>query len=162
MSDDAVDDAETLFRCVAGDPDKGQWAVDENGVRRVSSAAFQDPHFKPSVDRANRCNNDPLWTRRGERDGVARLAATGIRAIEPALVSDLDEKGHVKQERKVDVVPDAVELDVERGVRANPAHAVIVTTPQITKNNKAWGRVRVALARVATDGGWATVPTSAE
>lgn len=117
-----------------------------------------DPGFKPSVDRAGLCG-DPQWTRRKAGDGVVRLTAAGIRAIDPARVADLDAKGHVTQERRVDAVPDPVDEDAALQRRANPAHALIVTTPQIAKNNSSWGRVRAALAFVANEQGWAIEPT---
>ena len=46
-----------------------------------------------------------------------------------------------------------------KGLPPNPAHALVVTTPQIAKTGGAWGRVRAALARVATETGWAIEPS---
>jgi hypothetical protein len=156
-----VSDDEVLFRSVEGDPSRKHWARDEDNVLRVSSAAFLDPTYKPSVDRSLLCNDDPTWTRRNPGDGVVRLTAAGIRNIDPAKVADLDAKGHVAQERRVDVVADPIDEDAEVHRRANPAHALVVTTPQIATNNKAWGRVRAALAHVANTHGWAMEPAAA-
>jgi len=161
VEDDRVDDEETLFRSVSDEATAPHWARDVDGVLRVSAAAFFDPGFKPSVDRAKLCNNDPTWTRRAERDGVAKLSAQAIRSIDPDEVADRDSKQHVLQRRSVDVVPDRREANATTGERENPAHALVVTTPQIAKDNSSWRRVRIALARVATDGGWALEPASA-
>lgn len=158
---DRVGDDELLFRSVEGDPAKKHWHRDEDNVLRVSSAAFMDPAYKPSIDRARLCGDDPTWTRRNPADGVVRLTAAGIRAIDPAKVADLDAKGHVAQERRVDAVPDPIEEDAALQRRANPAHALVVTTPQIATNNKAWSRVRAALAFVANEHGWAIEPAPA-
>jgi hypothetical protein len=153
-----IGDEEVLFRSVEGDPAKGQWARDEDNVLRVSSQAFMDPTYRPSVDRAALCSNDPLWTRRKPGDGVVRLSAASIRAISPQEVGDRDSKGHVSQERRVDAVPDRIDADAATQRTANPAHALIVTTPQIATSNKAWSRVRAALAFVANQHGWALEP----
>ncbi len=151
---DRVDDGETIYRSVA--PGQIAWS---DGEPHVSSSAFLDPYFKPSVDRAPLCVNGPDQTQRSPADGVCQLVARRVRAISPAKVGDRDALGHVLQERTVDVVPDAVPENDERGRPSNPAHALIVTTPQISKKTSAWSRVREALAFVAGETPWAIVPT---
>jgi hypothetical protein len=153
-----VADEETLFRCVSGDPAKGHFArADDRLV--VSSSAFLDPSFQPSVDRAHLRDDDASKTKRHEKDGVCKLVAVRVRGIDPQEVGDLDQKGHVLQQRNVDVVPDEIRPDNLKGLPPNPAHALVVTSPQITKTGGPWGRVRAALARVATETGWAIEPS---
>ncbi len=52
-----VTDDETLYRrvpCI-----EGLYVIQADGSVKVSSAAFSDRSFRPSVDRAELCHNDP-------------------------------------------------------------------------------------------------------
>jgi hypothetical protein len=153
-----VSDDETLYRNVSGDPAKGHFSRDADNRFVVSQSAFHDPEFKPSVDRAHLRENDPTRTRRAAGDGVCKLVALHVRGINPQQVADLDQKGNVIQTRNVDVIPDAVPAGNPRGLPENPAHALVITTPQIAKKVAAWGKVRTALAWIATQAGWAIEP----
>src|SRR5436305_3773515 len=101
MGDEArVGDGERLFRSIAGDPARGQYAQASDGRFVVSSSAFLDPDFRPSVDRAELCNSDPKWTRRSEGDAVAILLASRVREIAPEEASDRDSSGKVTVHRR--------------------------------------------------------------
>src|SRR2546422_4178243 len=52
-----VADDEVLYRAVLNDPPF--FPIDANGMRRVSSMAFNDPARRPSVDRAAFCPGGP-------------------------------------------------------------------------------------------------------
>lgn len=57
-----VDDVETLYRRIRHV--EGLFVVQADRTVRVSSAAFSDPLFRPSVDRAELFHNDPKKARR--------------------------------------------------------------------------------------------------
>ena len=60
MSIVPVADNEILYRripCI-----EGLYVIQADGTVKVSSAAFSDRSFRPSVDRAELCHNDPKET----------------------------------------------------------------------------------------------------
>lgn len=119
--DQIVNDEEILYRSVMTDhyqPDQ------QTGKKRLSSQAFQDRERKISVDIANLCNNDPLYTQKSETDGVTSLLASEVKAIQ---LLKKDSKGKTINIENVMVCLDPIKGQSDQ--RANPAHAVIYATP---------------------------------
>ena len=52
---------------------------------KVSSAAFSDPLFRPSVDRAELIHNDPKKAQRNPSDGVVSIVARDVRSIDTVV-----------------------------------------------------------------------------
>src|SRR5438128_11449008 len=88
MTEDRVADDEVLYRRV---PHRPGHFVDENGHVRVTSQAFSDRRFRPSVDRAKRCGHDPSHTQAAPTDAVVSLVAWQVRGID--TVEERNEKG---------------------------------------------------------------------
>jgi len=140
---EVVANDETLYRRVQFGRD--HYTV-EQGVVRISSQAFSDSEFKPSVDRAILRDNNPRNAMKAATDGILTLVASDVRSI-PLQRFNPD------VEYLVDVLPDAIENDPE--LPDNPAHAKICTTPPCEKN--VFRRLKEALAQLAS-GKWSVKP----
>src|SRR5207245_8626488 len=114
---DHVADEEWLYRSV-----RVAEIVYENDVPRASSHAFSDLAQCISVDRALLVDNDPRRSRMSATDAVVRLLTSRVRGSVPRR----DAHGN---EVVVDVMADPIKEDPARGIRANPAHAVIYANP---------------------------------
>ncbi len=143
MHEDQVGDDEVLFRCV-----RRAYVKVENGALRISSLAFTDPELEISVDRADLCSHDPKHTQRSQEDYVCTLMTHAVRAIEDVRRMGKDGKT-VVQQHVVLVEPKPEKEDAEKGVKENPAHAVIRADPQIA-NDRVFRRLQDALTRLAS------------
>src|SRR5947209_5649676 len=81
-----VDDVETLYRRIRHV--EGLYVVQADGIVRVSSAAFSDPLFRPSVDRAELLHSDPKKAQRDPSDGVVSIVARDVRSIDSVVQND--------------------------------------------------------------------------
>lgn len=116
----------------------------ENGKLIFSSQAFNDRNMQPSVDRASLHNNNPELTKFGNSDGVVALLTGDIRQ------EKVSSGQHPNiQEYMVDVIADPLPN--------NKAHALIVPSPEY-KNKKAFDKVKIRLAYLATQRGWIAEP----
>ena len=142
MSADRVEDEEVLYRNVRLDD------CFRSGPEKVRSSAFMDRERKPSVDRAELCDHNPFYTRRGS-DGVVSLLAGEVRQIgDVVLQAPL-------RVYEVDVQPDPIKDHPE--LPDNPAHARIYLRPD-SDNDKLFRRLRIALARLANQRPWEVEP----
>lgn len=130
----SVADDEILYRAVLHDP--RLLPVDGEGIRRISSMAFNDMRRRPSVDRSVLCPGGPAETR--DRfscgSGVLSLAAEDVRSLTAT-------HGRTGQAYGVDVEP--VPLP------ENPAHAEIFGRPRFD-TDKIFERIKQSLARIAS------------
>ncbi len=134
-----VADTELLYRAV-----RAEYAVpDAENKPRISSQAFFDRYFRPSVDRAVLCGNNPDATGFAPTDGVVSLTAGAVRTLR---ATRNDKNGNPVQEYVADVEP--VPL------AGNPAHAEIFGRPAFD-NDKAFRRLCDALSRRAS---WERLP----
>ncbi len=133
-SESPVADEETLYRAVRNDP--RFFAVDSNGLPRISSMAFNDPGRRPSVDRAALCPDGPEETRDrfSPGSGVLALVAHNVRTLSAT-------HGATGTTYNVDIEP--VPLS------DNPAHAEIFGHPPFD-TDKVFERIKQALPRIAT------------
>jgi len=143
-----VDDNEQLYRRVL----KEHYTV-EGGVLRISSQAFSDRRWEPSVDRARLREFDPRRTQVSADSGVVSIVARDVRAITQVT----------RQQDNVTTVfmPDPIEdpISASQGVEANPAHAVIVTNPRIP-NGSTFRKLLEALSYLANKTGWVLPPAA--
>ena len=151
MAQDRVENDEILYRCV---PPSGVHQVIA-GKLELSSTAFNDPTNQPSVDRAGLCGNNPSHTKKSPHDGVVKLVACEVRRIELAR----SEPNAKPANYRVDVMPDPVLPGNDRGLPSNLAHALIVADPTINSGSR-FKKLKEALARLASNGGWLIEPTS--
>lgn len=146
MSSDSVADDEVLFRSVSSK--HNQCTRDTSGRWKLSSQAFSDRYYKPSVDRAILCNSDPSHTQKSPKDGVVSVIAVEVRKIKD--ISQNDDKGNVITTHAFDVIPDA-------DIPDNPAHALIVSTPDYC-NSKVFKKLLERLRYIADRRGWMIEP----
>jgi hypothetical protein len=155
MSIDFVADDEILFHAVLDDPCAitGCYQV-VDGEAILLHGAFADRTKKPSVDRMKINGDHPSKTKKNNTDGVVALVAEQVRSISVAYVSEKKVKyqGTVKEHKSwgVDVLPAA--LDV------NPAHALIVCSPELLERDKnAFRKLVIALIQLSE---WRIHPAS--
>jgi len=134
-------DDELLYRLV---PDRcGNYELEDNGMYRVTSAAFGDGPTEregprqPSVYRAKLCDFEPKSIRRDSTEFVVSLTAEQVRRI-----------GATQDRDKVDVVPDT---------KDHPAHALVVSDPAYMDKDPKFRKLRKQLAKAANSN-WAIGP----
>lgn len=143
-----VEDDEQLYRRVPEKAPGGELCFRlDSGRVKFLSAAFNDREKRPSVNRAKLHYFNPHRTRVSEEDGIVALLTSRVRQL--GLVQVFDQRGQVRSEHAIDVIPDPK--------AGNLAHAVIITQPPLTKDN-AFKRLKDSLARLATDAGWYVEP----
>lgn len=151
MTDDFVADDETLYRRIP--QREGNFKL-ENGVYRVSSAAFGDRNLQPSVDRAKLKNNEPKNSQTDATDLVVSLLTEDVRyrtteTMPPRRILGTNESC------QVDVVPDPVKDHTT--LPDNPAHALIRAVPDFKSDEKTlFRKLTKALARLAQ---WEIAPS---
>src|SRR5438874_1795819 len=151
MTDDPIADDEILYRRVLDGRD--HYTVQNDGTIRVSSQAFYESGFRPSVDRAKLRDNDPKKTLGTFSGGVASLVTHDVRSVAPIVQND--EKGHFVQLCRVNVeympiLNDPVEPD-------NDAHAEIYTNPPC--NKRVFRKLIEKLALLANARPWEIKPS---
>lgn len=146
MAADSVGDDEVLFRSVS--VKHSQCKRDEAGRWKLSSQAFADRTQKPSVDRAILCNSDPFFTQKSPKDGVVSVVAVEVRGIKG--VTQNDTNGNVVMTHAFDVIPNPIIPD-------NPAHALIVSTPDYSKP-RVFKKLLERLRYIADRRGWMIEP----
>jgi len=140
MSDDFVDDGEILYRRIAAS--RNLYKIKDDGTIEIYSTAFGDRDFKISVDRAQKCDDNPRYTMGNELGIVACLVVEQIRNIDDLTRNETKDD---LQLFKIDVKP--VPLS------HNLAHAEIYAIPGIEKRS-AFHRLCRRLARLAEMGQW--------
>ena len=147
MSEDFISDDEVLYRRVPDD--KRLLKRLSNGTIKISSQAFYESGFRPSVDRAKKCENDPWRTanRYTGPCGVTSIIATDVRAI-----------NLVQHDRSfiVDIEPKPIFNDPNEP--DNPAHAEIYTDPMCSR--KVFQKLLERLALLANSRSWEIEPPS--
>jgi len=142
-----VADDEVLYRRVPRV--EGLYIIQAGGTIKVSSAAFSDRSFRPSVNRAELCHNDPGETQRDPSDGVVSVVAGDVRSIDTVVRND--GKGNLIQAFGVDV--EHVPIINHPELPDNPAHAEIYLIP--TSSNKAvFRRLCERLTQLANERPW--------
>jgi hypothetical protein len=152
---DSVSDNEIIYRCVFHGRNLYRT---KNGQLQISSQAFADRNQMPSVDRALLRNHQPSQTQKSSDDGVLSLVVLDVRQID--TVRQLDAKGNLVQQHKIDVVPDPTIGKV--GEADNPAHAEIRPTPAY-QTKSVFKKLQESLAKLATERieqkGWEILPS---
>ena len=148
---DFVRDDEILYRSVRGKYGE-EYAYDNIGKLKISSEAFRDRHRKPSVDRAELREFNPVLSKLSDTDGVVSLMAVDVRAIGTVKTKILNE----------DVVIHAVDV-VYAPTPENPAHSQIVVNPEFfgsrSKQRNVFKLLQLALAELAEKNGWTLEPS---
>lgn len=114
LGHDYVCDTEILYRRVRDV--KGNYKY-ENGVCRISRAAFGDRQMKPSVDRAQLRENNPENSKWEATDLIVCLVTHDVRSID------------VLPGRIVDVLYDPIRDHPEEP--DNPAHSLVSSNPEL-------------------------------
>lgn len=152
MLEDKIDDEEILYRRVPTHI-KGLIKQLPNGGLGVSSTAFLDTGYRPSVDRAKLRGNDPKQTLGTMAGGVVSLKTGDVRSIENLVQYDNKTKQIVctfisdVEPKPIFDCPDEPD---------NPAHAEIYIHPPCTR--KIFERLRERLALLANNRPWEIVP----
>lgn len=144
---DCVGDEEILFRNISFA--HNQCKKNADGSWHLSSQAFSDRSFKPSVDRAVLCNTNPFHTQKSEKDGVVSVVTIDVRAT--ATVIQNDAKGNPIQTHAIDVTPDPIQPH-------NLAHALITASPEYG-TPKVFRKLLERLQFLAQSRGWLIEPT---
>ena len=142
-----VADDEVLYRRVPHV--EGLYVVHADGTIKVSSAAFSDRSFRPSVNRAELCHNDAGQTQRDPSDGVVSLVTQGVRSIDSVVQND--SKGNPIRVFRVDV--EHVPIVNHPELPDNPAHAEIYLIPTVS-NKAVFRRLCERLAQLANERPW--------
>ena len=128
---------------------EGLYMIQADGTVKVSSAAFSDRSFRPSVDRAELCHNDPKETRHEPLDGVVSVVTRDVRSIDTVVQNDKDGKPI----RTFDVDVEPVPILRHPTLPDNPAHAEIYTDPPCT-NKSVFRKLAERLAQLANERPW--------
>ncbi len=142
-----VTDDETLYRrvpCI-----EGLYMIRADGSVKVSSAAFSDRYFRPSVDHAELRHNDPRNTQRELSDGVVSVVTRDVRSIDTVAQNDTD--GRLIQSFRVDV--EHVPILNHPTLPDNAAHSEISTNP-ICPNKSVFRKLLERLAQLANERPW--------
>lgn len=149
-NNDLVRDDEELYRRVRSKSKFDEYFFDR-GRLIINPAAFNDPHKKPSVDRAELIEHNPYLSRKDKTEGIVSLVTIDVRTIK-----DVETK---TEEREV---IHAVEV-VYDPTPDNSAHSQITVNPDFfdteSKQKKTFRKLRVALAKLATKNGWTIEPS---
>jgi hypothetical protein len=150
MSDAPVDDAEILHRSVP--TEAVAWT---SAGWHLSSEAFNDRSWKPSVDRRNERPNAEE-SKKAQSDGIAQLLAYEIRECN-AVIQNPDAPEQQQVAYKLDVKPDPIEEGNPENLPANPAHALVECAPALA-NKSRFKKVKEALCRLAERRDWVIQP----
>ncbi len=120
----------------------------KEGRLKLSASTFNDPEWKPSVDRVCLTDGDAAKSCKQPEAGVVQLEAEAVRQIKLATK---DKKGNDALSHDVDVQHDPL--------RENQAHAKVVTAPHVLSEG-AFIRLKEALCRIAERHGWVIPPAS--
>jgi hypothetical protein len=147
MSIILVADAEILYRRIPRV--EGLYMIRADGTVKVSSAAFSDRSFRPSVDRAELCHYDPRITQREPLDGIVSVVTHDVRSINTVVQNDKD--GKTIQTFGVDV--EYVPILNHPTLPDNLAHAEIYTNPHCP-NKSVFRKLAERLAQLANERPW--------
>jgi hypothetical protein len=142
-----VADEEILYRRVPRV--EGLYVIQAGGTVKVSSAAFSDRSFRPSVDRAELCHFDPRKTQHELSDGVVSVVTRDVRSIDTVVQNDTD--GKPIQTFRVDV--EHVPILNNPTLPDNVAHAEIYTNPACP-NKSVFRKLSERLAQLANGRPW--------
>ena len=153
MAENTVTDEERLYRNVRGNIECDKYNYSSSGELIVTRNAFKDTNKSPSVDRAILLGNDPNKSKKSPSDGIVMLVTAKVRKIGDVFTSINDDE---KVFHSVNVIPDHTE--------DNRAHALVTVDPDFfasnNKQEKAFKRLKIALARLATKNGWTIEPNN--
>jgi hypothetical protein len=147
MSIILVADAEILYRRIPRV--EGLYVIRADGTVKVSSTAFSDRSFRPSVDRAELCHYDPRITQAEPSDGVVSVITRDVRSIGTVVQNDKD--GKTIQIFGVDV--EHVSIVNHPTLPDNAAHAEIYTNPACP-NKSVFRKLSERLAQLANGRPW--------
>lgn len=142
-----VADVEILYRRVPYV--EGLYAIQADGTVKVSSAVFSDRFFRPSVNRAELCHNDPRKTQHELSDGVVSVVTHDVRSIDTVVQND--KAGKIIQKFDVDI--EHVPILNDPTLPDNPAHAEIYTNPHCP-NKSVFRKLAERLAQLANERPW--------
>ena len=148
MQKSPITDDEVLYRRV---PHDSSFLVVQDGKLRVSSQTFSDRFFRPSVDRAKLCENDPRHTQRQPSDAVVSVIAFSVRSID-----NLEKAGTGGQTQKFQVDVEHMPVLNHPSEPDNLAHAEICTKPECDKN--VFRKLKEKLAQLANARLWEIEP----
>ncbi|MAK47790.1 MULTISPECIES: hypothetical protein [unclassified Marinobacter] len=145
---DVVDNKEGLFRAVRNRPGQ-DYKEQPDGTLKVASSAFNDSSLQPSVNREI-LRPAPIETKFSEDDGVVRLIAEDIRAIDTISMDADGNEIYV-----IDVIHRPISDTEEQP--GNDAHAQVEHTPGTMTKNK-FRKLKEALAFLANQKDWVIKP----
>ncbi len=151
MPNNCITDDEILYRRV---PDnKGLLKVQDDGTIKISSQAFYESSYRPSVDRAKLRENDPRRSLGPYAGGVVSVMAHEVRAIDSLVQYDKNQQP--MQVFAVNVEPKPIFDDPNEP--DNPAHAEIYIEPECSR--RVFQRLCERLALLANNRAWEIAPT---
>ena len=153
MSIVPVADEENLYRRVPHG--MNLYVIQTDGKVKISSQAFADRSFRPSVDRAELCDHDPRRTQHKLSDGVASVVTRDVRSIDTVVQND--KHGNPNQTFSIDV--EHVPILNDPMLPDDPAHAEIHTIPECP-DKKVFRKLCERLAQLASERPWEIEPSS--
>jgi hypothetical protein len=148
MQKTLITDDEILYRRI---PHDKSFLVVQDGKLRVSSQAFSDRAFRPSVDRAKLRENDPRHSQLKPSDAVVSLVTRDVRSIDTIV-----KVSHDGQPQTFSIDVEHVPIFNDPLAPDNPAHAEIYTRPDCDKN--AFRKLKERLAQLANERLWDIEP----
>src|SRR5437764_3460293 len=148
-----VTDEEILYRRILDGKDL--YEVQDDGTVLFNSQAFAERAWRPSVDRAKLCDNNPKHTLGSFSGGVTSLVTGDVRSINDLVQYDRNESPIQKFNVDVEHIPikdDPIDPD-------NLAHAEIYTVPDCP-NRKVFKKLCERLALLANARQWELKPAS--
>lgn len=149
MQFNSIKNEELLYRSIIPfNPEvtNNHYTIDPEEGLKFTSQAFNDRGNKPSVTRAKLIKNTPERAKLGENQGVTKLYAYEVRAI------DLTQDNLKKY--SLDVIP--------RKRNGQIGHSQIEASPELYGSNsqvqRDFKRIQISLARIASKHGWALKP----
>ena len=151
---EAVNDPEVLYRRV-----KFGWATVVEGKWRLTSQAFNDRFWKPSVNR-RLIEPDAAKSKEEASDGVVQLVASEVRAVTGIIHNPQAPQGQ-QLTYKLDVIARPIVANNEEGLPANAAHAQIESDPTVEARSR-FDKIKDALGRLAEEREWVIEPQNPE
>lgn len=122
------------------------YAWDADGTVRITSQAFSDRRYRPSVDRAKLRNYSPRLCLLAESDGVVSVITHAVRTIDTVVQND--KHGKPMQIFEIDV--EAVPIVNDSALPDNPAHAEIYMKPECS-DKRVFRKLCERLAQFASE-----------
>jgi len=148
-----LEDEEIVYRRI-----RVEWArVNDDGRWVLTSQAFNDQGWKPSVDRKI-LRAAPADSQMEPTDGIAQLLTAEVRAT-TGLIHNPEKPLADQVTYKLDVIARPIPPNNPEGLAENLSHAQIESDPTVASRSR-FDRVKEALSRLAMNRDWVIPPST--